>query len=89
MQVNGYNFKNEEELHELLEADVVTYEEYEDILSKMQQNEPIKPERVNWKKKYLREKEESNYWFEMYKKLENKLLGIKENNNDKERERRN
>lgn len=77
MKVNGYEFKNEEELHELLECDVITYEEFEEIRDKLRANEPIKKERVNWKKKYEIEKQESKYWFEQYLKLQNKLLGEK------------
>lgn len=77
MKVNGYEFKNEEELHELLEADVITYEEYEDILEKFRANQPIKKERTNWKEKYFKEKEMSNYWWNKYHKLENMVLNGK------------
>lgn len=79
MVVNGYKISNEEELHQLLEADVITLEEYEDILEKFRANQPIKKERTNWKKKYYNEKDMSNYWFKKYHELENILLKTKEN----------
>ena len=84
LEIHGYKFENESDLHELLEADVITYDEYEELVAKLISNEPIKPERVNWKKKYLQEKEESDYWFRKYKELENFVL--ERNYNEKPRQ---
>ena len=77
MQIKGYEFNNDEELHQLLECDVITYEEYEDIRTKIKANEPIKKQRTNWKQKYEIQCRETKYWWQQYKKLENKILGEK------------
>ena len=73
--IKGNIVNNEEELHYLVELDILTPDEYTDLIhSTDTETEEIvqKGRRKPYKALYLDAKEDRDYWFKQYKSMEKK-----------------
>ena len=73
--IKGNVVNNEEELHYLIELDILTPDEYTDLIhSTDAETAEImqKAKRKSYKALYLDAKEDRDYWFKQYKAMEKK-----------------
>jgi hypothetical protein len=73
--IKGYKVNNEDELHELVDIDMLTPDEYSELVNTtdVEAEEALKKnKRKSYKKLYLEAKEDCNYWFKRFKQMENK-----------------
>ncbi len=73
--IKGNVVNNEEELHYLVELDILTPDEYTDLIysANTETEEAMqKGNRKSYKALYLDAKEDKDYWFKQYKKMEKK-----------------